>query len=230
MLSGGIEGAILVLAAQYWGKGDLERLRKIISMGLHLSIIFGLATALICFIFPEHIIRLFSTNEKVAESGAEYLKIVCLSYVFFCTTQTLIAAMRSVETAGIGMVVSLISLFANIIYSKLRPDFWEFRLSCSWCERRSNRNHRFKNHRDRGHCGICFQSGQETPVYVPWHIFIRARTFRRSSQKWTSDHRRQYCLERKPYGQYCNSRKIFRECHNRRQHCKYIKFSGFCYH
>ncbi len=114
MLSGGIEGAIAVLAAQYWGKGDTRSIRKIVAMGLRFSMSFGLLIALACLLFPETLIRFFTTNEQVIEAGAEYLRIVCLSYVFFCVTQTLIAAMRSVETAKIGMMVSLASLVTNV--------------------------------------------------------------------------------------------------------------------
>ena len=46
--------------------------------------------------------------------GAIYFRWVCLSYVFFCVTQALISAMRSVEVTRIGMWVSLASLFVNI--------------------------------------------------------------------------------------------------------------------
>ena len=42
MFSGGIEGAILILAAQYWGKRDTRSIKRIIAIGLHFSLIFGL--------------------------------------------------------------------------------------------------------------------------------------------------------------------------------------------
>ncbi len=114
MFSGGIEGAILVLAAQYWGKKDTTSIKKIISIGLRVSIAVGLLLSVVCFFFPEAIIALFTDAPTVIEDGSTYLKIVSLSYLFFCITQTLIASMRSVEIAKIGLVVSGISLFINI--------------------------------------------------------------------------------------------------------------------
>ena len=114
MFSGGIEGAILILAAQYWGKRDTESIRRIVSIGLHFSVVCGLILTGICFIFPRPIISLFTGDPTVVEDGAAYLRVVCFSYLFFCVTQALIAAMRSVEIARIGMVVSAISLVVNV--------------------------------------------------------------------------------------------------------------------
>jgi len=114
MMSGGIEGAILVLAAQYWGKKDTTSIKRIVAIGLHFSLIFGVLMTVVCSLFPGQIIRIFATTDTVVDAGTQYLRIVCLSYLFFCVSQTLIAAMRSVEVARIGMMVSLISLFVNI--------------------------------------------------------------------------------------------------------------------
>ena len=114
MLSGGVEGAILILAAQYWGKRDTDSIKRIVVVGLQFSLLFGALLTLTCVLFPTPLMRLFSTTESVVAAGAEYLRIVCLSYVFFCVTQALIAAMRSIEVARVGMIVSLISLFCNV--------------------------------------------------------------------------------------------------------------------
>lgn len=114
MLSGGIEGAILILAAQYWGKRDIVNIKKIVSIGLQFSVLIGGLLTCLCALFPQNLIGLFSTTESVIDAGAEYLRIVCFSYLFFCVTQALIAAMRSVESARIGMNVSFISLLVNI--------------------------------------------------------------------------------------------------------------------
>lgn len=113
VFSGGIEGAILILAAQYWGKRDTETIRKIVAVGMEFSLGFGLLLTAVCALFPAFVISLFTAEESVIASGAEYLGIVAFSYLFFCLTQALVAAMRSVETARIGLYVSLASLAVN---------------------------------------------------------------------------------------------------------------------
>jgi len=114
VFSTGIEGAILILAAQYWGKRDTSSIRRIVSIGIKFSLAVGSVLTILCFLFPRDIILLFTKDPRTVAIGAEYLRIVCLSYVFFCLTQSLIAAMRSVEVAKIGLYVSLCSLFSNV--------------------------------------------------------------------------------------------------------------------
>ena len=114
MFSGGIEGTILILSAQYWGQRNTASIKKIIAIGAQFSIGFGFILTLVCFLFPARIISIFTPEAAVIAEGAVYLRIVCLSYMFFCLTQALIAAMRSVEVAWVGMMVSGISLVVNI--------------------------------------------------------------------------------------------------------------------
>ena len=114
MFTSGIGGAILIISAQYWGKQDTRHIRCIVAIGLRVSILVGLVFTGVGLLFPEQIIHIFTPDTDVIREGAIYFRWVCLSYVFFCVTQALISAMRSVEVTRIGMWVSLASLFVNI--------------------------------------------------------------------------------------------------------------------
>jgi len=119
MFSGGIEATVLVLAAQYWGKRDTGSIRKIVAVGMRASLLFGGVLTAVCLAFPAQIVGLLAKQPQVVAAGAEYLRIICLSFLFFCVTQVLIAAMRSVEQAKIGMTVSLISLAVNVALNRV---------------------------------------------------------------------------------------------------------------
>lgn len=114
LFSGGIEGAVIILAAQYWGKRDTDSIKRIAAVGFRFTVAFGALLTVVCLLFPTHIVSIFTADPSAVADGCRYLKIVCFSYVFFCVTQLLIAAMRSVEVARIGMAVSAVSLFINI--------------------------------------------------------------------------------------------------------------------
>lgn len=114
VLSAGIEGSILILSAQYWGKKDACNIRKIVGTGMCFSLILGVILTSVCAIKPVTVLGIFTNEKAVIKKGVEYLSVVCFSYVFFCMTQALIAAMRSVETAKIGMQVSLCSLAVDV--------------------------------------------------------------------------------------------------------------------
>ena len=115
LVSLGIESAILVLAAQYWGKRDTESIKKVTSIGLKFSVAIGAVLTVVCAAAPRWVISLFSSEASVISVGTEYLQILAFSYIFFCITQALIAAMRSVETAKIGLYVSTASLVVNAV-------------------------------------------------------------------------------------------------------------------
>ena len=114
MFVGGIEGAILILAAQYWGRQDTASIKKVVAIGTRFALAVGALASLTAALFPGPLIGLFTQEPGVVEEGAAYLGIVGLSYVFFCLSQVMIAAMRSVETARIGLYISLMTLVVNI--------------------------------------------------------------------------------------------------------------------
>lgn len=114
MFVAGIEGAILILAAQYWGKKDTGSIRKVVSIGVKIALLVGIITSLVSVLFPEPLIRLFTADPGVVKEGTAYLQIVGFSYLFFCVSQVMIASMRSVETAKIGLYISLMTLIVNI--------------------------------------------------------------------------------------------------------------------
>ncbi|MCQ2485040.1 MAG: MATE family efflux transporter [Clostridia bacterium] len=114
VLSAGIEAAILLISSQYWGKRDTESIRKIFSIGLRISAILGLFFTTVCAVFPRQVISVFTKESGVINNGVEYLSIICFTYIFFCITQALIASMRSVESAKVGMVVSFCSLVIDV--------------------------------------------------------------------------------------------------------------------
>lgn len=119
MFTSGIGGVIVILAAQYWGKKDRDAIKDIIALGLRLSLIIGAILTLVCFFFPEPVVRIFTTDAASIAEGVVYLRIVSLSYLFFCVTQALLYAMRAVETTLIGMIISLISLLLNVSLNAL---------------------------------------------------------------------------------------------------------------
>lgn len=52
MFVGGIEGAILILAAQYWGKKDTQSIRKVVSIGIKFALAVGLLSSLVAVLSP----------------------------------------------------------------------------------------------------------------------------------------------------------------------------------
>ena len=114
MLTGGIEGTVAILSAQYWGRRDTGSIRRIVTIGVWLSLAVGVIAALLCFFMPITLVRLFTIEEAVVAEGSAYLRIIAFSFLFFCISQVMIASMRSVETARVGLYTSLATLCINV--------------------------------------------------------------------------------------------------------------------
>ena len=114
MLVTGLGASMVVLASQYWGKKDTKNTKNIIGIGLKFSIGAGLLFLLAALFFPAQIIRLFTNEPEVMVEGLKYLRIIRFTYVFFCVTQVLVAAMRCVERVRIGLVLSIVTFVINV--------------------------------------------------------------------------------------------------------------------
>ena len=114
MLTNGIGVAVTILGAQYWGKRESASIRRITGVGMQFSVAVGAILTVLCALFPRQIIRIFVSDPLVIAEGAAYLRILSISFVFFCATQVLVASMRCVETTHVGMVASAASLVVNI--------------------------------------------------------------------------------------------------------------------
>lgn len=110
----GIESSLLVLSAQYWGRRDRDRIKDVISIGMRVTLAASLAIALTAGFFPHRIMATLTSDPGAAEAGANYLRTVSVSYLFFGASQILIAAMRSVEIVRIGLINSMAAFCINI--------------------------------------------------------------------------------------------------------------------
>lgn len=115
MIIGGIGNGITVLGAQYWGKKQVEPIRRVTSIGMVLALAAGVMMTLVTYFFPNETLSLLTNEQAVIAEGSRYLVIICFSYVLFAVTNVLLASLRSVETVRIGFVVTLTALVVNVI-------------------------------------------------------------------------------------------------------------------
>ncbi|NMA24769.1 MAG: MATE family efflux transporter [Clostridiales bacterium] len=114
MVVSGIAAGIVVLGAQYWGKGETEPIRRIISVGMKFSLLAGLLFFAVMFFFPQQALRLLTNEQNVIDEGVKYMRILSVTCILFSVSNTLVMSLRSVETAFIGTVMAAVTLVVNI--------------------------------------------------------------------------------------------------------------------
>ena len=114
MLVTGLSAALLVLAAQYWGKQDVTAVRSIVGIAFRFALGAGILLFAAVSLFPQRVIGLFTDDPAALDAGVQYVRILAFSFIPFCLTNLLLAAMRSVETVRIGTAVALLALVTNV--------------------------------------------------------------------------------------------------------------------
>ena len=111
----GLSSGGAVLTAQYWGKGDIKTIEKILGIALRYSVIVGAVFTLGALLIPEQLMRLFTGEAAVIAEGVTYLRIVGFSYLIISVTQIYLNLMRSVERVLISTVNCITTLVINVI-------------------------------------------------------------------------------------------------------------------
>ena len=117
MILTGLSAGCSVFIAQFWGKRDLRNIKRILGIGLSSAVLFSLLFVILGFLFSKEIIALFNTDPLVTALGAEYLRVVLISYLFTAITFIYCSALRSVEKAISPMVISACALLINIFFN-----------------------------------------------------------------------------------------------------------------
>ena len=111
----GFSGGTAVLAAQYWGVRDKEKLQTIVSVSLRFMLVFSMVIVALVMIFAPQIMRVYSSDEYIVRVGGEYLRTVAFSYVAVGILNSLYAACRSVEKVQVILCNNLVTYAINLL-------------------------------------------------------------------------------------------------------------------
>lgn len=119
MVATGLSSGLVMLAAQYWGKKDIESIQIIQGAALRISAAFGLIFALAAAICPELLMKIFTDEEPLIYTGAGYLRAVSASYLFFSVSQIFQASFKSIERVKIVTIMTTTALLMNIGFNAI---------------------------------------------------------------------------------------------------------------
>ena len=108
-----------IFTAQFWGKGDIQGIRKNLGFCLTLNLAGAVFFTLVSLFFPEALIEIYSKDSEVIRAGAEYIKILSISFIPFAINMAYVLTLRSVEKVRLAIVVTVIALSINGILNYL---------------------------------------------------------------------------------------------------------------
>ena len=115
----GLTSGVMVLASQYWGKGDTKTIEKILGLALKIALFVSLLFLCAGYFIPDRLMRIYTSDKEVIKQGVSYLRIVCLSYPAAALSMTYLYTLRSVEKPQIATIVYTVSLLVNVFVNAL---------------------------------------------------------------------------------------------------------------
>ena len=95
-----------MFAAQFWGKGDKERVEKLLAFVLRISLIVSAAFFLAATAIPSLLMRIFTADAALIEAGVPYLRTVAASYLFCGVSQIYLCILKNSGHATMSTIVS----------------------------------------------------------------------------------------------------------------------------
>ena len=114
MVATGLSSGLVMLAAQYWGKKDVQSIKILHGAALRISASFGIVFTIGAMFFPELLMKIFTNEEPLIKEGARYLRAVSLSYLFFSISQIFQAGFKSIERVKSVTIITTAALLLNI--------------------------------------------------------------------------------------------------------------------
>ncbi|EKQ53048.1 MULTISPECIES: MATE family efflux transporter [unclassified Clostridium] len=111
----GIVSGSSILTAQYFGKRDINNIRRVLGMSLIMAIIGSILFVIPSLICPKAVMNIFTPNENTIAIGAGYLAIAAISYPLTAITNVYVALLRGVNEVKAPVIITLISIFIKIL-------------------------------------------------------------------------------------------------------------------
>jgi putative MATE family efflux protein len=113
---GVISGAAM-FTAQFWGKGDIANLRRVLGLCLALAVSVSLIFLALAQFLPEGILRIYSEDEAVISLGADYMRTFSWTFLFFAITFSFSMVMRSTGNVKLPTFISVCALGVSTFLS-----------------------------------------------------------------------------------------------------------------
>ena len=104
-----------MFAAQYWGKGDVKSIEKLLGYVTRLAIPVAVIFFSISFFMPDAVMRIYTHQEVIIAHGINYLRIVSVAYIFEGVAQLCTAILKNTDHVKICTAITVSMVTLNII-------------------------------------------------------------------------------------------------------------------
>jgi len=111
----GTTSGMAIFTAQYWGKQEIEPIRKVLGMSILATSLIALVFTLAAVFFSKTVLGFYTNDPQVIEIGSRYLRIVGFSYIPVAIATSYIAVLRSIQLIKIAVISTIIALVLKTV-------------------------------------------------------------------------------------------------------------------
>ena len=106
----GTTSGMAIFTAQFWGKHEIEPIRKVLGMSLITATCVALIFTLVATLMPEAVLGFYTDDTEVIDLGSSYLRIVGFTYIAVAIATAYIAVLRSIQLIRLTIIATVSAL------------------------------------------------------------------------------------------------------------------------
>ena len=111
----GATSGMAIFTAQFWGKQEIEPIRKVLGMSLILSVSVAFIFTFAATLFPQTLLGFYTKDIEVVNLGSGYLRIVGFTYIPVAIATSYIAILRSIQLIRLTVIATISALVFKTI-------------------------------------------------------------------------------------------------------------------
>jgi len=115
LLMFGVNSGASGFSSQFWGKGDLVSVRKVLGISMQICLVAAVPFFLVSQFLPRQVMTFFIGDARVIEQGAAFLRIVGWSFLIQSVSATYAIQSRGVGRTRPPMYASILALLVNTV-------------------------------------------------------------------------------------------------------------------
>lgn len=116
LMGGVVATGAQILAGHRKGEGDERGVASVVSNSVLMCFLFGLAATLICLPLAHPIARLLGAQSgEVAASLADYIRGICLGFIFYVFYKSMLAFLQLDNSAGVALTATATMMISKVL-------------------------------------------------------------------------------------------------------------------
>jgi putative MATE family efflux protein len=111
----GATSGMAIFTAQFWGKQEIEPIRRVLGMSIITAVSVAFIFTLAATLMPETILGFYTTDTEVVKLGSSYLRIVGFTYIPVAIATSYIAVLRSIQLIRLTVIATVSALIFKTI-------------------------------------------------------------------------------------------------------------------